>query len=239
MSAVDSAMSDVSMQCCDAVTAVLTRKGQTHFFGVRRGCYSPTLTDDEAVVNNHLIREAGWQVDCVAQRHGGSQCMWLPTGDDVPLEYDANKYKLFMLCCQSTPIEINALPIHWVDCHTEDLEIDSSQKPVRRKPVSTQMQIIDPEEKENDPALVDANTQDTTLHPQVQFKGFSAPSYLRQDSQQNTLPEKPCSTVDNPAIKEKVDNGMDDETAETTLLTSSEDSFDWKETLGFCSEEVV
>eukprot|EP00957_Ditylum_brightwellii_P203759 15336078-Ditylum_brightwellii.AAC.2 len=60
MSAVNSAMSDVSMQCCDAVTSVLTRNGQTHLFGVRRGCYSPMLTDDEAVVNNHLIREAGW-----------------------------------------------------------------------------------------------------------------------------------------------------------------------------------
>eukprot|EP00957_Ditylum_brightwellii_P203760 15336078-Ditylum_brightwellii.AAC.3 len=79
--------------------------------------------------------------------------MWLPTRDDVPLEYNANKYKLFMLCCQPTPIEINALPIHWVDCHIEDLEIDSGQKPVRCKPVSTQMQIIDPEKKENDPAL--------------------------------------------------------------------------------------
>eukprot|EP00957_Ditylum_brightwellii_P016995 1281140-Ditylum_brightwellii.AAC.1 len=73
MSAVDTAMSDVSMQCCDAVTAVLTRNGQIQLFGIRRGCYSPALTDNEAVVNSHFIRKAGWPVDCVATRHGGSQ----------------------------------------------------------------------------------------------------------------------------------------------------------------------
>eukprot|EP00957_Ditylum_brightwellii_P152726 11625153-Ditylum_brightwellii.AAC.1 len=70
------------MQLCDAVTAISNGNGQTHLLGVKRGVYSPTLTDNEAVVNTHFIKEAGWQADCVAKHHGGSQSIWFPNGDD-------------------------------------------------------------------------------------------------------------------------------------------------------------
>eukprot|EP00957_Ditylum_brightwellii_P116727 8903383-Ditylum_brightwellii.AAC.1 len=86
-------MSDVSMQCCDPVTAIMTGNGQVQLQGVWKGCYSPTLTDNEAVDDNHLIKEAGWNVDCVSKQHGGSQCLWLPSGEEVPLEYNAKNYK--------------------------------------------------------------------------------------------------------------------------------------------------
>ena len=33
---------------------------------------SETLTDNEAVVNMHFLRDAGFLVDCVARMHGGS-----------------------------------------------------------------------------------------------------------------------------------------------------------------------
>eukprot|EP00957_Ditylum_brightwellii_P107210 8180386-Ditylum_brightwellii.AAC.1 len=62
-------MKAVSMNLCDGVTAILNDDGQIRLFGPRKGVYSPTLTDDEAVVNDHFIREAGWQLDCIAKRH--------------------------------------------------------------------------------------------------------------------------------------------------------------------------
>eukprot|EP00957_Ditylum_brightwellii_P153231 11662834-Ditylum_brightwellii.AAC.1 len=49
MSAVDDTMSGVAMQLCDAVTAILNGNGQVCLLGVKRGVYSPTLTNDEAV----------------------------------------------------------------------------------------------------------------------------------------------------------------------------------------------
>eukprot|EP00957_Ditylum_brightwellii_P100837 7685370-Ditylum_brightwellii.AAC.1 len=123
-------MSRVAMQLCDAVTAILNRDGQVRLLGVKRGVYSPTLTNDEAVVNTHLIRETGWQADCVARQHDGSQSIWFPNGDDVPLDYDAMKYKLFIKCCNPTPKEVKTIPIQWIDCHIDDLETDSGTKPV-------------------------------------------------------------------------------------------------------------
>eukprot|EP00957_Ditylum_brightwellii_P154188 11733503-Ditylum_brightwellii.AAC.1 len=98
-------MSRVAMQLCDAVTAILNGDGKVCLLGVKRGVYSLTLTNDEAVVNTHFIREAGWQVVCVARRHGGSQSIWFPNGDDVLLEHDATKYKLFIKCCNPTAKE--------------------------------------------------------------------------------------------------------------------------------------
>eukprot|EP00957_Ditylum_brightwellii_P128876 9830956-Ditylum_brightwellii.AAC.1 len=59
MSVVDDTMSGVAMQLCDAVTAILNGNGQVHLLGVRRVIYSPTLTDDEALINTRFIREAG------------------------------------------------------------------------------------------------------------------------------------------------------------------------------------
>eukprot|EP00957_Ditylum_brightwellii_P030331 2297061-Ditylum_brightwellii.AAC.1 len=93
MSAVDSNMSSVTMKMCDMVTAVQSADGQNRLMGIQRGAYSPTLMDDEAVMNHHLVCEAGWKLNCVAMMHGGSQCLWFPDGNKVPLEYETNKYK--------------------------------------------------------------------------------------------------------------------------------------------------
>eukprot|EP00957_Ditylum_brightwellii_P012780 966301-Ditylum_brightwellii.AAC.1 len=75
---------------CDTVTAVQNSDGQPWIPGIRCGAYFPTLMNNKAVVNDHLVHEAGWKLDCVAKRHGGSQCLWLPDGTKVSLEYDAN-----------------------------------------------------------------------------------------------------------------------------------------------------
>eukprot|EP00957_Ditylum_brightwellii_P108995 8314475-Ditylum_brightwellii.AAC.1 len=75
MLAVDSNMNSVAMKMCDAVTAVQSGDRQPWLLGIRCGAYFPTLTDDEAVVNNHLVHEAGWKFGCVAKRYGGSQCL--------------------------------------------------------------------------------------------------------------------------------------------------------------------
>ena len=59
MTAVDRDVQALPMKLCDAVTAVLDDEGQIKLFGVMRCCVSPTLTDNEAVINNHLLHEAG------------------------------------------------------------------------------------------------------------------------------------------------------------------------------------
>eukprot|EP00957_Ditylum_brightwellii_P010174 768845-Ditylum_brightwellii.AAC.1 len=99
-----------------------------------KGIYSPDLTKDEAVVNNHLCCEAGWQLDCVAKHHGGLHSIWFPNADTIPLEYDTIKYKMYLPCCCPTQKELATIPIQWIDCHLEDLEIDKGNHPIRRKP---------------------------------------------------------------------------------------------------------
>eukprot|EP00957_Ditylum_brightwellii_P194389 14804248-Ditylum_brightwellii.AAC.1 len=89
--------------------------------------------DGKAVVNDHFIFGEGWQLDCVAKRHGGSQQMCFPNGDTIPLEYDTTKYKLYVKCCTPTQKELRTVPIHWIDCHVEDLNIINGKKPVHRK----------------------------------------------------------------------------------------------------------
>eukprot|EP00957_Ditylum_brightwellii_P038886 2938603-Ditylum_brightwellii.AAC.2 len=86
MMAIDDTMNNVPMKCCDAVTAIHNGSGQTQLIGVQRGVYSPNLMDDEAVVNHHMMREVGWQVDCMAKQHGSLQSIWFPNGDDIPLD---------------------------------------------------------------------------------------------------------------------------------------------------------
>eukprot|EP00957_Ditylum_brightwellii_P177685 13534883-Ditylum_brightwellii.AAC.1 len=95
MSAVVGSMQGVSMNCSDDVTAIQNSSGQICLFGIMRGVHLPSLTDDEAVVNAHFICEEGWQVDEVAKCHRGSQSVWFPNGDELPLEYDASKYHFF------------------------------------------------------------------------------------------------------------------------------------------------
>eukprot|EP00957_Ditylum_brightwellii_P150490 11459461-Ditylum_brightwellii.AAC.1 len=70
MAAVDDSMNGVSMQCYNAVTAMLNGDGQVQLVGVKRCMYLPSLTNDEAVVNRHLIREVGQQIDYIANQHG-------------------------------------------------------------------------------------------------------------------------------------------------------------------------
>ena len=120
------------MKLCDAVTAVQTQEGKTLLLGVKPSGYSTSLTYDEAIINMHLMREAGWTVDCVAARHGGKQQIILPTNEKVPTKYDATCYKMFVSCRYPTLEEIKTLSINWIDCHVDDLEIEKGTKPARR-----------------------------------------------------------------------------------------------------------
>eukprot|EP00957_Ditylum_brightwellii_P083483 6346480-Ditylum_brightwellii.AAC.1 len=43
-----------------------------------------------------------------------------------------------------TAHELRMIPIDWVDCHIEDLEIDDRTKPVQRKNCTLETPIIDP-----------------------------------------------------------------------------------------------
>eukprot|EP00957_Ditylum_brightwellii_P135118 10301730-Ditylum_brightwellii.AAC.1 len=115
--------------------------------------YLPTLTGDKAVVNNCLVREANWKLACVAKRHGGSQCLWLPDGTKVSLEYDANKYKLFVMCRHPTAHELRTIPIDWEDYHIEDLKIDDGTKPAQRKNCTLETPIVDPASVVEEPEM--------------------------------------------------------------------------------------
>ena len=59
----------------------------------------------------YLMREAGWTVDCVAARHGGTQQITLPTNEKGQTKYDANCYKMFVSCRYPTLEEIKTLSI--------------------------------------------------------------------------------------------------------------------------------
>ena len=130
MSAVDQHMGDVRMNLCDAVTAVADESGNTQLIGVRRCGYSPTLNDDEAVLNMDLMREAGMKVNGCAKRHGGKQQVILSHGTPIALKYDATAYKMYMQCRAPTQDELRTIPVKWIDCHIEDLLIDDRKKPI-------------------------------------------------------------------------------------------------------------
>eukprot|EP00957_Ditylum_brightwellii_P166568 12679131-Ditylum_brightwellii.AAC.1 len=77
-------------------------------------------------------------------------------------------------------------------------------------------------------------------HSSMQLEGSKAPENLRQES----LQLKPGTETDLPAMGDHeeeapVEKDLDNETAETALLTSNDTDFDLKEMLGFCSEEVT
>ena len=86
-------MPTVKTPLCDAVTAVKSENGNIKLIGVRRCGYSPSLNENEAVINSHFLREAGWLVDCVASRHGGTQSLSIREVV-IPLEYNAICYKM-------------------------------------------------------------------------------------------------------------------------------------------------
>ncbi len=71
MSTLDEHMGDVRMKLYDAVTAVADESGKVQLIGVKRCGYLFTLSDNEAVLNTNLIREARMTVDACAKRHGG------------------------------------------------------------------------------------------------------------------------------------------------------------------------
>ena len=208
MAAVDTDMQSVPMKLCDSVTAVLNSEGNVALFGVRRCGYSPTLTENEAVINNHFLREAGWMVDCVSKRHGGTQSLSPQQGDTWPMEYDPNKYKLYLKCRAPTASELRRIPIQWVTCHMEDLAIEQGIKPVRRRQVQPlSQQVFQPGTAMVAPELrrkedkIDSTTnspeQSTTTSTQK-----SPPIRLELENRQQGSAEQKGDTVEPSALED-------------------------------------
>eukprot|EP00957_Ditylum_brightwellii_P045584 3456793-Ditylum_brightwellii.AAC.1 len=91
-----------------------------------------------------MMCEAGWQVDCMAKPHGGLQSIWFPNGDNIPLEYDANIYKLYVDCRCSSTKELKTIPFQWIECHVKNLEIDKGMKACMLSTSSTSISSTDP-----------------------------------------------------------------------------------------------
>eukprot|EP00957_Ditylum_brightwellii_P127543 9726476-Ditylum_brightwellii.AAC.1 len=172
--------------------------------------------DDEAVVNNHLVCEAGWKFDCVAKKHGGSQCLWLPDGTKVPLEYDANKYKLFVMCRHLTAHELRTIPINCVDCHIEDLAIDNGTKLVRRKNCTLETPII------YSASVIEEPKMESTWITQEDAKAKEGEAATSADNK----------VVDN-------GKGKKEETAQNEAILDPNNIINWKLTLGHCTNEVL
>ena len=162
----------VSMVLCDAVTMVQDKNGNPALFGIRKMGYSHALTNNEAVVNNHLIQEAGMILDSVAKRHGGAQELHLSHDHVLLLEYDPNRYKMFLSCRKPTDNDIENLDIHWVSCHDYDLKVESGTAIARLRPIAHQPPKLHGAPEQDDPATVSTETagltekkdQDATFH---------------------------------------------------------------------------
>eukprot|EP00957_Ditylum_brightwellii_P148768 11326048-Ditylum_brightwellii.AAC.1 len=202
-------MSSVAMKMCDAVTAVQSCDRQPWLLSIRHGAYLPTLMDNKAVVNNHPVLEAGWKLDCVDKRHGGSQCLWLPDGTKVTLEYDANKYKLFVLCRHPTAHKLRTVPIDWVDCHIEDLAIDDGTKPVQGKNCTLEIPIID------SASMIEELEMESTWITQEDAKAKKGEAATSVDNK----------VVDNREEKKK-------ETAQNAAIFDPNNKINWKLMLG-------
>eukprot|EP00957_Ditylum_brightwellii_P111766 8524893-Ditylum_brightwellii.AAC.1 len=137
--------------------AVQNGAGQTRLLGVWRGIYSPNLMDDKAVVNHHMFREAGWQVGCVAKQHEGLQCFWFPIGDDIPLDYDTNKYKLYILA-----IDKGKKPVHrdHVICQPQIINsnVDEERMELEPSEVSKTKKVASLEDEDDKTAVTEATT---------------------------------------------------------------------------------
>jgi len=159
MSAVDEHMGDVRMKLCDAVTAVADESGKVQLIGVKRCGYSPTLNDNEAVLNTNLMREAGMKVDACAKRHGATQKMILSANEPiVPLQYDATAYKMYVQCRAPTQKELRPIPVNWIDCHIEDLLIDDGKKQSRdRSILKNRVHLLSPTATEPSPKTSEKN----------------------------------------------------------------------------------
>eukprot|EP00957_Ditylum_brightwellii_P170251 12960491-Ditylum_brightwellii.AAC.1 len=129
--------------------------------------------------NAVITVQNGWQVYEVAKHHGGAQSVWFPNGDELPLEYDATKYKMFLQCQKPSPLEIKTILIQWIYCYIEDLQIDDGTKPIWHEPVQrTGQTIIDPSHQEKDPALISFTT--TVDVPNSEEKSNKTLEYEKQ-----------------------------------------------------------
>ncbi len=196
--------------------------GNVQLLGVLRAGYSPTLNDGEAVVNTHLMREAGIAVDATAVRHGGGQRLDLDAETRVPLEYDATKYKMYVACRAPTHTEMETCEIRWIDCHIEDLMIDDGQKPVRRdrRAPSVESQLIIPSATDTSPELISK-------------EGVSPVSILKDPK----APTHPVASQVSDIERSEQDN--DDEVVEKDDASDVMTNIDWKMTLGYCPDQVV
>ena len=84
----------VKTSLCDIATAVISDDGQINLIRVKSCGYSPSLNDAKAVINSSFLREAGWNVDRVSERHGGNQSFSF-RDVKISLEYNAACYKMF------------------------------------------------------------------------------------------------------------------------------------------------
>lgn len=230
MAAVDADMNSVPMQLCDAVTAIIDDDGQLNLFGVRRCGFSPTLTDDEAVINNHFLREAGWKADCVAIRHGGSQSIFPKAGKVWPLQYDANKYKMYLKCRCPTAAELSSLHIHWVDCHIEDLAIETGHRPVRRQPLTKLGPMISvPGTVPFAPELISTNgTSDTGSTPANTHLCLQRKAMSKTNAVQSSCDDDSLDIANNR-----------DEDDEKLNCKSDDVIIDWQKTLGNLTDIVA
>ena len=219
MSAIDGGMDTVEMRLCDAVTAVRSQKGETKLIGVKRSGYSQDINDNEAIINMHLLREAGWNVDCVAKRHGGTQQIILNKDDKIPLEYEPNSYKLFVQCRHPTPEEIRNMTINWVDCHIEDLKIEKGQLPIRRgKDAKTIKQ----------PMAVSENVENELVD--------------KVEANENSVKEKVdiATNITEPLVDSPMpESDHRDDEDELIIPPANKASINWLKTLGFCTEETL
>eukprot|EP00957_Ditylum_brightwellii_P013778 1038389-Ditylum_brightwellii.AAC.1 len=192
---------------------------------MRRGAYLLSLADDVAVVNNHLIREAEWKVDCMAKQHGGAQSIWFSNGDNVPLEYDATKYKLYVKCHCPTPKEISTIPVHCIDYHIDDLAVNSGMKLVRK-------------EKHQDTSGV-LNLADLVESPEFECADIVETRTVESNEKATVadiqaVPEETLEALNDNVVANK---GKMDQNKTNAIVNMND--FDWKETLGHCTERII
>ena len=227
ISAVDGQMEHVKLSMCDAVSAVTDGDGIVHILGVRSAGYSPTLSDNEAVVNTHFIRESGLSIDDQAKRHGGAQSLFLSPSSIVPLEYDPNAYKIYVRCRAPTPDELENIQIKWIDCHVEDLDIDDGRKPVRRADrrfmSGPHSQLIIPGQQPS-PSAVEEREKDTGGRTMEMEENKNA-------ADTTTLPNTIEAT--------ETEDPSQSKSALEVEKTATESTINWSKTLGHCPDAMV
>jgi hypothetical protein len=254
MAAVDADMQSVPMKLCDSVTVVLNNEGQVALFGVRSCGYSPTLTENEAVINNHLLCEAGWTVDCVSRHHGGTQSLSPFDGETWTMEYDPNKYKLYIKCRAPTASELHRLHINWVTCHLDDLAIEQGLKPVRRRQVinmgpmvyqpgisPTAPELINKSDVgDNTPASCFSKDKPSSFFKPSSSEPLNSASDRDKDQEEQLLSED--LNLEEPRDDEQSNPAvMANMTKEnkSALPESPDDTIDWQKTLGYMTDVVT